>query len=206
MTPSDQESKLTEAKSAARDVADHTRSTAAEVTDTAKDEARSVAQDARQQASNVLSTARTELRQQAQEQTRTLASTLHDVGRQLGGMADSSEQPQAQVPALARAAADRLRHQAERLDDGGLDGLVADLKRFARNRPAAFLVASAAAGFGIGRLAKHADLGEIAEQVKDEVSGASGSSADSSDSPSDPPLEPVSAPAVSAPPEFTADR
>lgn len=203
MSSTEQESKIDEVKSAASDVADQATSSASGVADTAKHEVKAVAQDARAQANNVLSTARTQLREQAHEQTKTLATTLNDLGQQLGHMADATDDPDAQVPALARSAADRLGRHAERLEEGGLDGLVADVKRFARNRPAAFVLASVAAGFGVGRLAKHVDLDEVKEQVKDEVSSATASTsqdhadADGAD-PIDPPLETWSAPPTPA--------
>lgn len=156
-------------KQAAGDVAQDARSRAGDVAGSATSEARSVARDARDQASDVLGTARSELRTQAAEQAKTLSSTLYDVSRQLGDMADASNEPHAQVAQLARSAADTLSQRAERINADGIDGVVQDVKRFARNRPGAFLLGSIAAGFAIGRLAKHADLQQSAQNAKDEI-------------------------------------
>lgn len=158
-----------QAKQAASDVAGHASGKASGVADSAKSEARSVANDARDQASDVLATTRSELRDRATEQTKTLSSKLDDIGRQLGDMADGSSDPQAQVAQLARSAADSLSTRAQKLDDDGFDGLVDDMKRFARNRPGAFLLGAVAAGFAVGRLAKHADLKQSMEQAKGEL-------------------------------------
>ncbi len=156
-------------KQAAGDVAEHAKGKAGDVAGSAKSEARSVAQDAKNQAADVLGTARSELRNQAADQAKTLSSTLGDIGRQLGDMADNSNEPEAQVAQLTRSAADTLTQRAERIDREGIDGVVDDVKRFARNRPGAFLLGSVAAGFAIGRLAKHADLKHSAEQAKGEI-------------------------------------
>lgn len=156
-------------KQAATDVAQHAHDKATEVAGTAKGEARSVANDARNQAAEVLGTARSELRTQAAGQAKTLSATLGDLGRQLGDMADGSSEPDAQVAQLARSAADSLSQRAERIDEGGIDGVIDDVKRLARNRPGAFLLGSIAAGFAIGRLAKHADLNQAKEQAKGEI-------------------------------------
>lgn len=163
------ESTAERGKQAAADVAQHARGKAGEVASTAKEEARSVARDAKNQASDVLGTARSELRTQAANQAKTLSATLSDIGRQLGDMADGSNEPEAQVASLARSAADTLSQRAERIDEGGIDGVIDDIKRFARNRPGAFLLGSIAAGFAIGRLAKHADLQQVAERAKGEI-------------------------------------
>lgn len=158
-----------QARKAAAEVKGHAADRASDVAGTAKAEARSVVDDARDQAAGVVSTTRTELKARASEQTATLSTTLDDIGRQLGGMAANSDDPEAQVAKLARSAADTLGSQARRLDDGGLDGMVDDVKRFARNRPGAFLLGTVVAGFAIGRLAKHADLQQSAEAAKQQI-------------------------------------
>lgn len=163
-------------RSASSDVAADAQSKAGEVQQRAKSEVRSVASDARDQASEVLGTARRELRTQAAEQAKSLSSTLNDFSRQLGSMADGSGEPDAQVAQLARSAADSLAQRAERLDDGGIDGVVDDVKRFARNRPGAFILGSIATGFAIGRLAKHADLKQAGQRAKGELDADSSSS------------------------------
>jgi len=158
-----------QAKQAATTVAGEAGDKANTVAASAKSEARSVANDARDQAADVLGTTRNELKERAAEQTKTLSATISDISRQLGDMADGSNEPEAQVASLARSAADSLGQRAERLDDGGFDGMIDDAKRFARNRPGAFLLGSVAAGFAIGRLAKHADLQQAAQKAKSEI-------------------------------------
>lgn len=161
------------AKAGAAEVGGEAQQKAIDVKDTAMGEARSVANDARDQASQVLGTAQEQLRAQAAEQTDRLSHTLKDLSRQLGQMADSSEEPDAGVVRLVRGAADQAGETATRLDDGGLDTLVSDVTRFARQRPGVFLLGSLAAGMAVGRLARHVDVGEVGQAAKDALQSES---------------------------------
>ena len=169
MPDSSVKSTAEDARGAAVEVADDAKAKAGAVTETAKNEVRSVVSDAKTQASDVLGTARSELRTQAEGQAKTLSATLSDFSRQLGDMADGNADSDTQVVQLARTAADQLAQRAQRVDQDGIDGVVSDVKRFARNRPGAFVFASVVAGFAIGRLAKHSDLGAIAQHAKEEI-------------------------------------
>lgn len=159
--------KSEQAKAAASDVADHASEQASQVAGTAKSEARTVVADAKDQAADVLGKSRAELSERASEQTKALSSTLGDLAGQLDTMADGSDDPDAQIARLAKSAAGSMQRSAERLDEGGFDGLLDDVKRFARNRPGAFMLGAVATGFAVGRLAKHADLKQAGEKAKD---------------------------------------
>jgi uncharacterized phage infection (PIP) family protein YhgE len=160
------------ATQAASEVAGQVQEQAAAVAQTVSTEARAVAQRAQSQARELVTTGRQELRDQAHTQTRRVASTLADVGRQLATMADAAEDPDADVARLARRAAERAEQAAARLEDAGLDGLIDDAKRFARNRPGAFLLASVGVGFAVGRLLRNADLEGVKSAVQDAASGS----------------------------------
>lgn len=161
------------AKGAASDVASEATSAAADVKETAKTEVRSVVSDATERAAEVMQTTRSELRSQVADKTKSVASSLDSVARQLTGMAEKADDPDSPVTQLARTAAEQIRHQSQRLEQGGVEGLVDDARRFARNRPGAFLLGSVAAGFAFGRLAKHADLKHAVTSAKDELTGGS---------------------------------
>lgn len=171
-------SKAEVAKGAATDVASEATQAAAGVKETAMSEVRSVVSDATQKAGEVMRTTQDELRSQATAKTKDLSSTLDDIAKQLSSMADSAEDPQSPVAQFAQTAADQIRRQGQKLDEGGLEGLVDDVKRFARNRPGVFLLGTVAAGFLAGRVGKHADLKQTMEQAKSELSsgGDQGSS------------------------------
>jgi hypothetical protein len=160
------------AKGAASDVASEATQAATDVKETAKTEVRSVVSDATEKAGEVMRTTQDELRSQVTAQTKNLSSTLDDIARQLSSMADSADDPDSPVAQLAHTAADQIRRQGQRLDEGGLEEIVSDVKRFARNRPGAFLLGTVAAGFAVGRLAKHADLKRTVDQARSELTNA----------------------------------
>jgi hypothetical protein len=147
-------SSVDQAKDAARSAAGTTASEARAVVDEAKESARDLVGDAR-----------TQLRAQAGDQAQRLAETLRTFGEQLSSMGRA---PQAQGTAaeLARQAGQRTQHVARRLESGGLDTVMDDAKRFARNRPGTFLLGALGAGVVVGRLLKNADTGALASAAK----------------------------------------
>jgi len=159
------------AKGAASEVAGEATSAAAGVKDTVTTEVGSVVGDAKAQAASLLRTSKDELRTQAETRARDLSSALDGAARQLHSMAEGAEDPSSTVAQLSRSAAEQLQRQSRRLEDGGLEGLVADARRFARNRPGAFMLGTIAAGFAVGRLAKHADVKQVADMAKQELTG-----------------------------------
>ena len=58
---------------------------------------------------------------------------------------------------MSRQLADTASRAADKLESGGVDVALADLKGFARRRPGLFLMGAVAAGFATGRLLKAAD-------------------------------------------------
>lgn len=157
------------AKGAASDVAGEAASAAVDVKDSVKTEVSSVVGEAADRAGEVLRSSQQELRTQVEATAKTLSSTLDTAARQLGSMADAADDPDSAVAQLSRAAADQLRQRGQRLEEGGLEGLLDDAKRFARNRPGAFMLGTIAAGFAVGRLAKHANLEQAVDVAKQEL-------------------------------------
>jgi hypothetical protein len=153
-TGADSASSVEQAKDAATTIAGSTATEARAVVDEAKGAARDLVGDARSQ-----------LRTQAGDQAQRLAETLRTFGDQLSSMGRG---PQAQGTAaeVARQAGDHTRHMAQRIEQGGLDGVLADAKRLARNRPGTFLLGAVGAGFVVGRVLKNADTHAIASAAK----------------------------------------
>jgi hypothetical protein len=61
----------------------------------------------------------------------------------------------------------RLDQVVERLGNGGFDGMVNDVQRFARRRPALFLVGAAALGLAVGRLIRAGAVPHATDQEAD---------------------------------------
>jgi hypothetical protein len=166
---------------AASDVATTAKDQATEVASSAADEAKVVAHDAAAHARRLVGETRGQLRTQASEQTDRLTQTLKDMSQQLRSMADGNGPASGMVGDLTSQLASTTSKLATRLDEGGLDAALGDVKRFARNRPVLFLAAAAGAGFMAGRLLKAADTHALTEAMKTSddsgpgtVSGASG--------------------------------
>jgi hypothetical protein len=151
------------------EVASVAKDQAASVAATSKQEIKSVAQDARAHARRLTQESADQLRSQAADQTDRLAESLRDVSRQLQAMARGEAAPQGMVADLTQQLAAKADASARRLQNGGLDGLVADLKRFARNRPGLFLAASAGAGFVATRLLRSTDTKSLMDAAKSEA-------------------------------------
>jgi hypothetical protein len=130
---------------------------------TAVDQTKAVADDAKRQARRLGQEARAQLRGQVEDQSARVARGLEDVGRQLATMADKTDDPDGTVSSYTRQAGEGVQRLAARLDDGGLDQMLDEMKRFARNRPGLFLLGALGAGFVVGRLLKAVDLGEVAK-------------------------------------------
>jgi hypothetical protein len=159
-----------EERSVAGAAADETKSVAR----AAADEARSVAHDATNEVRKLMGDARSQLRSQANEQSDRLAGSLQDVGHQLRTMAEKADDPESPVTSLTRQAADTADRFASHLQDGGVDRVMDDVKRFARNRPGVFLAGALAAGFVVGRMVKAVDIGEVVKgdsRDQDDVGG-----------------------------------
>jgi len=132
-----------EAVDRAHDLSSSTAEHAAAVKNDAKDKAVSVAKDVRK-----------ELATQGDVQAKRVASALHDMGGQLQSMAESGEP--GTVTDVTRQVADKSRQLASRLEDGGVEGVSDDLRRFARRQPGVFLAVAGVAGFVVTRLLRNA--------------------------------------------------
>jgi len=136
------------------------------VSSAASDEARDVLRDAKYHARQVVHESRESLRSEASTQAARVASTLRDIGGQLQSMADSQIDGGAAVD-MSRQLADAAARVADKLETGGVEATLADVKNFARRRPGLFLVGAIGAGFVAGRLLKAADTHSLMEAVKD---------------------------------------
>ena len=104
---------------------------AADLKDTALEHVGALTDDAKEKATNVAQDVRRELETQGDAQAKRAASALHNVGSQLTDMANAGQPgPGADV---TRRLADKSRQVASRLEEGGVQGVGDDLRRFARD-------------------------------------------------------------------------
>ena len=129
-----------------------------DLTATTAEHAGAVKDEAKGKALDVAHDVRRELESQGDVQAKRVASTLHDVGSQLNDMA-ANGQPGA-VTDVTRQVADKSRQLASRLEEGGVQGVGDDLRRFARRQPGLFLAAAGVAGFVLTRVLRNASLSQ----------------------------------------------
>jgi vacuolar-type H+-ATPase subunit H len=132
----------------------------------AKQQTNEVVQSAKEHAQVVLSSTTDEVRTQTREQTDRLASSLKTASQELSRMADSADDG-SMIGPIVRSLADTARRTSSKLEQGGPEGVMNDLRRFGRQHPVQFLAMAAAGGFFAARLMRSTDT----QAVKDAVSG-----------------------------------
>lgn len=152
--------KASETASAVADQGKAVASTAGEqaksVADTAMVQAKTVSQEAVHQAQRVMGDATGELQTQLHQRVTQVAEKAKTTGDQLKALAEGRTDEAGPAADWARQASDQLTQFSSRLDEMGLQGATDEVKRFARQRPMAFLAGAAAAGFLIGRTVRNA--------------------------------------------------
>jgi hypothetical protein len=152
-----------------------TKDKATGVATTAKEEARDVAGDARSEASAVVSEAgnqarhladeaRIAVRHQASDGARRAAAAVDQLAGRLRALADGDTEQAGDIRRHAGDLGDWLGGVAGRINDRGFDGLVDDVRRFARRRPGMFLAVAAGAGFAGGRIFRGAGPEPLADE------------------------------------------
>jgi hypothetical protein len=129
--------------------------TVAEVSGVVAEQASQVTGEVSSVAVRLVDDTKAQLRDRAETQFGHLAEDLDLLYRQTRALAQGRVDDAGPLVGYVDEGADQLRDLAERVHDRGFDGVVADIKRFARARPVLFLSASAVAGVAIGRLLRN---------------------------------------------------
>ena len=131
------------------------RAEAGAVAGTVKEETKNVAQEAQQQASSALHQVQDDVRTRANEEATKFAQTLHDTSQQLQSMAGAAG-GDGVASSLVREGANATERLASRLDQGGVEAVMADAR--ARLRAAGRVRSCSArstVGFLTGRLVRN---------------------------------------------------
>jgi hypothetical protein len=178
----------------AREVVAAARGGAAETLSEAKGQAGEVLHEAKAQARTVVEDAKREVHAQASQQTERAAEGLRSLAGQVRALAEGRASEAGIAGDYARRLGERVSEVADRMERGGLDGVLGDVRRFARRRPGTFLVGAAAVGFAAGRLLRAGA-----------AQGADGPGAELAPHPAGPSAPMVPAP-MNAPPVTAPDR
>lgn len=148
-----------EAAGVARTAADR----GSEVAGTVGEQAGRVTSETTRQVRNLVHEGRDQLSGQARQGQQRAADGLHKLADELHQMSERAD-GQGVAPELARQAADKTRGLASWLENRDPSAVLDEVRRFARRRPAAFLVGAALAGVAVGRLTR----GAVAAQQADD--------------------------------------
>ncbi|WP_375388793.1 hypothetical protein [uncultured Amnibacterium sp.] len=186
------------AKDAAAGVASGAKDAAGSVAATGKEQAGKVAKDALGQARDLYGQATEQLSEQAGTQQQKAAGTLHTFADDLAGMRGDQQGLAAE---LLENVGDRAKGVAQWLEDREPGEVLAEVKRFAANRPWVFIGLAAGAGLLAGRLTKAL----VAEAKDDAEPTAADTAATSSTSTYDAGIPGYDAPAASYDPASSYD-
>lgn len=141
------------AKDEAHNVGQTATQAGSEVAGTAADQAKQVTQETKRQAQDLLAQGRSQASEQARNGQQQAASSLSALAGELRGMVEHEESSDG-GPAhdLVRQATERVDGLADWLQSHEPGEVLAELRRFARRRPGAFLLGAAVAGVVAGRL------------------------------------------------------
>lgn len=151
---------------------DVARDEASRVAGTATDEAsrlraqasgsvKSVADEARSQVRGITDTAIAQVRERADHQVGQAGDSLHRTSGQLQALARGNPDEAGPMADYAQSAADAVAGWADRLGDGGIDGLLGDMSDFARRKPGQFLAGALLAGIVAGRVGRSVQAADV---------------------------------------------
>lgn len=127
---------------------------ASQVASTVADQASRLTGEVASQGRTLIDETRTQLKEQAVVQTDRLGETLRRLSEEARALIEGRTDEAGMVGDYAGQAADKINTLASRVEEGGFEGVVDDLQRFARRRPGLFLLGAAAAGVVVGRMVK----------------------------------------------------
>lgn len=133
------------------------REEARRVGDSARREAGRVVDEARHQGRELYEEARARARDEARNQTDRAAEGLRAVSADMRKLS-ADEQTETSLGSWMEQGADRLDDFAARVSERGFDGVMEDVKGFARRNPGTFLGISFGVGLLAGRLARNMEM------------------------------------------------
>lgn len=140
-----------------QDTKDVAREEAGRVGESARQEMGRVADEARTQGKQLYEEARSKAKEEARHQTDRAAVGLRTVSSDLRTLAEN-EHTETPLASWMQQGADRLEDLATHVGDRGFDGLMEDVKGFARRNPGTFLGISFGVGLLAGRLVRNVDM------------------------------------------------
>jgi len=149
------------AKTAASEASNVTSAAAGgakEVAGEAAAQAKQVASQAKEHVSQLVHQTREELTSQASSKSEQAAGGLRTLSGQISALAEGRPGEAGPLAGYLNDAQSKVNSFAQRLEQGGPQGLMDDVIGFARRRPGAFLIGAVGAGFVVGRMVRSGAL------------------------------------------------
>jgi hypothetical protein len=127
-----------------------------DLTGTVKEQVSTVTSDVADQGRTLLAGAKEQVASTADDQVSKVSGALGSLSDQLTALIEGRPEEAGQVRDLASRARREVEGLAGRIDQKGVDGVLDDVRRFARRRPGTFLLLAGAAGLGVGLVARGA--------------------------------------------------
>lgn len=144
----------TEAKEQAQQVAGSAAEQRQHVAGVAQEHAKKITGEAKDQVRGLMDEASTQLDEQSRTQKTKLAETLRGFGEDLESMSSSDSKSTGPAQKLVQQAAHQAQDLAAHLEDREPQELLDDVRRFARQKPATFVLGALVAGVVVGRLTR----------------------------------------------------
>ena len=117
-------------------------------------QAKAVASEAKQQLDRLVTQGRDEVRLQAEQRSSQAAGQLRTLSEHFSALVEGRPGDAGPLVGYVNDVQHQLRSVASRLEQGGPQGIVDDVTRFARRRPGLFLAGAAGVGFVVGRVVR----------------------------------------------------
>ena len=152
--PSRDDDKIETAKAESVEVAETAKQAGKDVMSEVSEQTTAVARTAKDQFGQLAMQTRQELKAQGEQRGEQLAARLQTWAGQMRALVEGRVDDAGELRGLIGDAQQRLESYASSLRERGPDGVMQDVRRFARRRPGMFLLAAGATGFAIGRIVK----------------------------------------------------
>lgn len=139
-----------------RELAHDASAHAGDLAGSVREHAGDVGQEMVQQGRRVLEDARGKAREEADAQSRQAVSALRQWSDRGRALSEGRMEEAGPLADYARELSGKVSDLADRMDQRGFDGVLDDVRSFARRRPGVFLVGAGIAGFAVGRLVRGA--------------------------------------------------
>jgi len=152
--PSGTGDKVETAKAESAEIAETAKQAGKEVMSEVGEQTTAVARTAKDQFGQLATQTRQELKAQSEQRGEQLAARLQTWAGQMKALVEGRVEDAGELRGLIGDAQQRLESYASSLRERGPDGVMQDVRAFARRRPGMFLLAAGATGFAIGRIVK----------------------------------------------------